>query len=68
MDGVDHVPWYDDCRVYLSEMEEFLTGDRSDSMTDRVLATVLFSDIVDSTKRAEATGDRAWRDLLDADD
>lgn len=68
MEGVDHMPWYDDCTVYLSEMEEFLTGDRSDAVADRVLATVLFSDIVDSTKRAEAMGDRAWRDLLDAHD
>lgn len=68
MPGVDHMPWYDDCVDYIAEMEEFLTGERSDSFTDRVLATVLFSDIVDSTRRAEAMGDQQWRDLLDRHD
>ena len=47
-------------------MEEFLTGSRSTAVVDRVLATVVFTDIVDSTKRADAKGDRAWRDLLEA--
>lgn len=68
MPGIDHLPWHDDCQVYISEMEEFLTGARSDAMTDRTVATILFSDIVNSTKRAEALGDRAWRDLLDGHD
>ena len=47
-------------------MEEFLTGSRLSTVADRVLATVVFTDIVDSTKRAEAKGDLAWRDLLEA--
>jgi class 3 adenylate cyclase len=48
----------------LGEVEEFLTGDRSLPDTDRVLATVLFTDIVGSTERAAALGDEAWRNLL----
>ncbi len=64
MPGQDHLPWADDCEPYLREIEEFLTGETSAPITDRVLATVLFTDIVDSTARAGALGDRAWRDLL----
>jgi len=52
----------------LAEMEEFLTGARSAPVVDRVLATVVFEDIVDSTRRADARGDRAWRDLLETHD
>jgi class 3 adenylate cyclase len=52
----------------MAEIEEFLTGSRSALIVDRVLATVVFEDIVDSTRRAEAKGDRAWRDLLEAHD
>ena len=48
----------------VNEIEEFLTGSRSLGETDRVLATVLFTDIVDSTKRASELGDRQWRALL----
>ncbi|HYU39651.1 MAG TPA: adenylate/guanylate cyclase domain-containing protein [Acidimicrobiia bacterium] len=52
------------------ELEAFLTGIRPPAFRDveRTLATVLFTDIVDSTQRAEALGDRRWRDLLDAHD
>ena len=51
------------------EIEEFLTGSRSaDAEIDRVLATVMFTDIVDSTKRAAELGDRQWRALLDRHD
>ncbi len=67
--GTDHLAFLDaagDRR--LAEMEEFLTGSRSAAEVDRVLATVVFEDIVDSTRRAGANGDRAWRDLLDAHD
>ena len=46
-------------------IEEFVTGSAPASTTNRVLATVLFTDLVDSTKRAAQTGDRAWTDLLD---
>ena len=47
-------------------IEEFLTGSRAPVSVDRVLATVLFTDIVDSTQKAAALGDRRWRDLLTA--
>lgn len=52
----------------MDEIEEFLTGVRGRSPSDRVLATVLFTDIVESTKRASQLGDSAWRDLLDLHD
>jgi class 3 adenylate cyclase/pimeloyl-ACP methyl ester carboxylesterase len=64
--GVDHLPWIGDSRPILGEIEEFLTGGRRESEADldRVLATVLFTDIVGSTARAVEVGDRAWQDLL----
>jgi class 3 adenylate cyclase len=49
----------------MDEIQEFLTGVRARPPSDRVLATVLFTDIVDSTKRASELGDSAWRELLD---
>jgi len=52
----------------VDEVEEFLTGSRGEVEVDRVLATVLFTDIVDSTKRAAGLGDRQWRALLDRHD
>ncbi len=52
----------------LSEVEEFLTGERRTVETDRILTTVLFTDIVASTERAAELGDRQWRKLLDAHD
>lgn len=57
-------PW----RQSFQEIAEFLTGHRAEVADDRVLATVLFTDIVDSTRRAAAMGDRDWRALLDAHD
>ncbi len=57
-------PW----RESFQEIAEFLTGDRADVADDRVLATVLFTDIVDSTRRAAEMGDRDWHALLDAHD
>jgi len=57
-----------DTTSMLDEIEEFLTGTRSASESDRVLATVLFTDIVRSTAQASAMGDRAWRDRTDAHD
>jgi class 3 adenylate cyclase len=50
----------------LDEIEEFLTGARHHAELDRVLATVLFTDIVGSTERAAALGDKRWRDLLES--
>jgi pimeloyl-ACP methyl ester carboxylesterase len=64
--GVDHLPFVGDAEPILAEIEEFLTGVRPVAEPDRVLATVLFTDIVDSTKRAAALGDRRWRELLEA--
>ena len=63
--GVDHLPWVGDQDSILDEVEEFLTGVRHGPEPERVLATVLFTDIVDSTARAAALGDRRWRDLLE---
>jgi class 3 adenylate cyclase len=63
--GVDHLPWVGDQDAVLDEVEEFLTGVRPSPETDRVLATVLFTDIVGSTARASELGDRRWRELLE---
>ncbi|MCV7408697.1 hydrolase [Mycobacterium florentinum] len=57
-------PWRDS----FQEIAEFLTGEQPDVADDRVLATVLFTDIVDSTRRAAELGDRDWRALLDGHD
>lgn len=57
-------PW----RESFQHVAEFLTGEQADVVDDRLLATVLFTDIVDSTRRAAESGDRDWRALLDAHD
>jgi len=57
-------PWHSS----FQEIAQFLTGHQADVADDRVLATVLFTDIVDSTRRAAEMGDRDWRALLDAHD
>jgi class 3 adenylate cyclase len=62
--GSDHLLNGTDRSAILAEVEEFVTGRRSDRPVDRTLATVLFVDIVDSTRRAVELGDRAWADLL----
>jgi pimeloyl-ACP methyl ester carboxylesterase len=62
--GDDHWPWISDPDDVVDEVEVFLTGERRDREPDRVLATVLFTDIVGSTERASALGDRRWVDLL----
>jgi pimeloyl-ACP methyl ester carboxylesterase len=66
LSGADHLPWVGDTDALVDEVEEFLTGVRRASEADRVLATVLFTDIVDATATAAALGDRGWRDLLQA--
>ncbi len=64
-EGDDHVPWTErNSDGFIGEIEEFLTGARGVSEPDRVLKTVMFSDVVDSTQRAVDLGDRAWGDLL----
>jgi len=64
--GADHLPWVGDPDAILDEIEEFLTGARPTIEPDRVLATVLFTDIVGSTERLAQVGDRRWRELLGA--
>jgi class 3 adenylate cyclase len=66
--GADHLPYAGDTDELLGEIEELLTGSRATPVTDRVLATIVFTDIVDSTKIASDTGDRRWRELLDDHD
>jgi class 3 adenylate cyclase len=66
--GNDHLPWLGDADGVLDAIEEFVTGSRHQVDPDRILATVLFTDIVDSTARAVQAGDRRWRELLDAHD
>lgn len=63
--GRDHLYWTGDAEVLLGEVQEFLTGVRPSAELDRVLATVLFTDIVGSSERAAELGDRRWRDLLE---
>jgi len=65
--GVDHFH-EPDWRASFLEIAEFLTGEQPDVADDRVLATVLFTDTVDSTRRAAEMGDRSWHALLDAHD
>jgi class 3 adenylate cyclase len=62
--GEDHLPWVGDQDTMLDEIQEFLTGVRPARDVDRVLATVLFTDIVGSTDHLARLGDRAWHDLL----
>jgi len=65
--GILHIPWAGSGGdEILEEIREFLTGVRESPEPDRVLATVLFTDIVGSTERATQLGDRRWRELLDA--
>jgi len=66
--GADALYWVGDTRELLDEIEEFVTRARGGSGTDRVMATVLFTDIVGSTERAAQLGDERWRDLLDRHD
>jgi pimeloyl-ACP methyl ester carboxylesterase len=63
--GENHVVFTGDADAVVDEVEEFLTGARRAPETDRVLATVLFTDIVGSTEKAAALGDRRWRELLE---
>jgi pimeloyl-ACP methyl ester carboxylesterase len=65
LSGADHLPWVGDQDAVLDEIEEFLTGVRPIREADRVLATVLFTDVVGSTEKAAKLGDRPWRDLLE---
>lgn len=65
LEGRDHYFWAGDSEPLLQEIEEFVTGHRGAVSHERVLATVLFTDIVRSTEMASALGDRAWREVLE---
>ena len=65
LDGDDHIPFSGDGEGLLDEVQEFLTGVRPVPILDRLLATVLFTDIVGSTEEATRLGDRRWRRVLD---
>ena len=66
--GIDHAFWFGDFDKIVDEIEAFVTGARAPAKIERSLATVLFSDIVQSTARAAELGDRRWRDLLERHD
>ncbi|CAM4311664.1 2-hydroxy-6-oxo-6-phenylhexa-2,4-dienoate hydrolase [Mycobacterium basiliense] len=66
--GSDSLYWVGDTAALLDEVEEFITGVRGGFVTERVLTTVMFTDIVGSTQRAAAMGDTRWRALLDNHD
>ena len=66
--GADTLFWVGDTLPILAEIEEFITGKRGGSDAERVLTTIVFTDIVASTERAAALGDDHWRDLLDSHD
>jgi class 3 adenylate cyclase len=65
LDGEDHIPWGQNGDEIAAEIQEFLTGARESPTPDRVLTTVLFTDLVGSTERAVAVGDRRWAGLLE---
>jgi class 3 adenylate cyclase/pimeloyl-ACP methyl ester carboxylesterase len=66
--GSEHIPFLGDWEGLADEVEEFLTGARRPRGSDRVLATILFTDIVGSTEKAVEVGDKRWRELLDSHD
>ncbi len=68
LDEIDHLPFLGDTERIGDEVEGFLTGTRRARVSDRVLATVLFTDIVASTEQAADVGDREWRRLLERHD
>jgi len=69
LSGTDHLPFVgENSDLILDEMEHFLTGETSPPSVERVLATVVFTDIVGSTAKAQTLGDRAWGDLQDLHD
>jgi class 3 adenylate cyclase len=63
--GTDELIWAGDQDALVAEIQEFVTGARPVMEPDRLLATILFTDIVGSTRLAAELGDRAWRELLE---
>jgi class 3 adenylate cyclase len=68
LDGADAFPWIGDADAVLDEIQEFMTGERRTPDPGRALATVMFTDIVDSTRRAAELGDAEWLALLERHD
>jgi pimeloyl-ACP methyl ester carboxylesterase/class 3 adenylate cyclase len=66
--GDEHGLFFGEQDAVLGDIQAFLTGVRSEPLADRVLSTVLFTDIVESTRHAAELGDRKWRDMLDEHD
>jgi class 3 adenylate cyclase len=66
--GADHTPEFGDADAVVAQMQSFLTGDWPITSPERVLTTVMFTDIVGSTAQAAALGDRRWKELLDVYD
>lgn len=66
--GDAHLWWLEDAGGLIDEIEQFLTGTRRTHVPERTLATVVFTDVVSSTQRAAALGDRAWGELLERHD
>jgi pimeloyl-ACP methyl ester carboxylesterase/class 3 adenylate cyclase len=66
--GDDHIAWWGDQELLIGEIQEFLTGARNSPPTERVLLTVLVTDIVGSTEKLAAVGDRKWKEMLQAHD
>jgi class 3 adenylate cyclase len=64
--GEDHLPWCGDADALLDEVREFLTGERAETAPDRILTTILFCDIVDSTRCLAELGDAQWKQRLAA--
>ena len=62
--GEDHIPFFGDVNRYVSEIEAFLRSPPAEQSLERILTTVLFTDIIASTERASELGDRRWRELL----
>lgn len=68
LDGADTLYWVGDSTPVLDEIEEFITGTRGGAAVERILTTIVFTDIVGSTERAAVLGDDRWRNLLDNHD
>ncbi len=65
IDSDDHLPFTEPAKIILDEIEQFLTGAKGSAIVDRVVSTVMFTDIVGSTEIALELGDGPWRDLLE---
>ena len=68
LEGRAYAPWFGDMDAIVDELREFVTGTRAAGTANRMLATILFTDIAGSTERAAKLGDRRWREILEAHD